>query len=130
MIRDPYVRLFLPYDARRDNARLRKACPDLQPFRGEGFSSDLGNQGTLSPALARQLLQCWSRLETVTLDGRPLTLDPLFYIDPGSGLHGRLAMIPISGLPPGRHQLVIRRIQIGGAEDKRGTKEYTIPFWK
>lgn len=131
MIVDPYIRLFLPYDVRRDNRRIRRLCPDLAPYRGEGLFKHPGSGKTIPEPILRRTMDCFARLQTVQLDGKPLTgVEPMLYVHPKTGVHGRLLMIPMAPLAPGRHELLIDRMQVPGAEDDRGTKSWTIPFWK
>jgi hypothetical protein len=64
-----------------------------------------------------------------------VALDPAvfeFGIEPGSGLEGIVAYIAVSGLAPGRHELVVlappRRSDSDAADPS--PVRHVIPFWR
>lgn len=112
-----WLKLFVPLHPARDNALMREHCPDaLQAGRGE-------------PAAA---LDCLMRLRPLALDGEPLQ-DVRYELgeDARSGLRGLVAMIPVAGLAPGRHEL---RIEVptppGSKPDPERDAPHRIAFWR
>lgn len=122
MIRDPYVRLFIPYLPDRDNPALER-CPGAAPApdRTPSAVSDR----------AAATLRCLAALHAVQLDGRPLPdLDFRFYTDPASGLLGILTYIPVAGLPRGRNVLSLESSPPPSDSARSGpATRTTIPFW-
>lgn len=101
VVRDPYVRLFVPYRPRRDDEALAQACPSVAPqLRRAG-----GDALTRADAA---LLACMSSVRAVSLDGRSVDPGFRFYTEPQSRLKGLLGYISTDGLAKGRHMLVVR----------------------
>jgi hypothetical protein len=127
----PYLRLFIPYDAREDNARMRELCPGVEPLRNEGFFF-LGKKKLESRRVA-ELAGCFDRLYQIQLDGRPVA-EPgfVFYRHPSGHIPGRLALLPLAELTPGRHLLTVRHTLLPGKtkEQDKDADEYFIPFWR
>lgn len=118
MVRDPYVRLFIPYRPRRHNPLIARRCRGVAPdARGEVA-------GTAA-------LECLSRLQPATLNGKPLQTPWRFYTQPNTGIRGIMTYIPTAGLPKGENVLTVE--QLPRLEPpKPGAKPrlpYTIPFW-
>jgi hypothetical protein len=114
VVRDPYVRLFLPFSPRRHNPAVAERCPGIPPA---GAAREVA------------VIRCLVDLQPVTLDGRPLG-DPgfHFYTDPGTGLRGLLAYVPTTGLRAGEHLLVVAPIPRAPGSDTQPPTQY-IPFW-
>jgi len=129
VIEGPYLRLFIPYDAREDNDRIRALCPGVPPLRQEGFF--FASKKKLPPARIAQLSSCLDKVYDVHLDGKRLE-NPgfVFYRHPAARVAGRLAMIPVGTLQPGRHLLTVRHAQLPGVKVDEEADEYFIPFWK
>jgi len=120
MVRDPYVRLFIPYRPRRHNALIARRCP--------GVGRDAPQTGAGNAAV----LRCLATLQPVTLNGRPLAPAFRFYTHPGTGFRGIVAYIPTAGLPRGENVLTVGPLAIPDptrAETARPEPPYTIPFW-
>jgi len=121
MVRDPYVRLFIPYRPRRHNELVARRCA------AEGVA------GTPRPATEggeAAVLRCLARLQPVTLNGRPVSAPFRFYTQPGTGVRGIAAYIPVAGLPKGENVLAVARLPV--LAPKPGEKPrppFTIPFW-
>ncbi|MBX6365854.1 MAG: hypothetical protein IRZ00_18555 [Gemmatimonadetes bacterium] len=117
IIRDPYLRLFVPYRPSRDDAALAASCPGLRA----GAAGQTGSSAPADGAAAR-VLACLARIHAVTVDGRPLdALEFRFYTEPGTGVRGTLGYIPTAGLSQGGHVL---RVRMG-----EGEPPVEIPFW-
>ncbi len=134
MLRDPYLRLFLPYDAYHDNNRLAEFCPEVEPFRADGDLLAAFLSRPTAPDARAAALGCFSRLWTVELDGRQIADLELWFADqPGNGGRGAITYLAIDQLPPGRHLLVIRKATT--ARDREHSRhnpehfEFYIPFW-
>ena len=51
--------------------------------------------------------------------------------DPASGLRGAVAMLPLRGLAPGRHELTIERLRSQNADpDAPAPAPHRIVFWR
>ncbi len=125
VVRDPYVRLFIPYLPRRDAAELQRCRAQRQPAQG---ASAIGNTGAV-PTAADVALTCLAAIHAVALNGRPAAgLEYRFYTDAASGLEGILTYIPVADLPRGRNVLTVRRPAEPDADDP-AAGSYSIPFW-
>ncbi|HEX2077362.1 MAG TPA: hypothetical protein VHG08_06620 [Longimicrobium sp.] len=105
VVREPYVKLFIPYAPRRHGEAFAEQCPGVRPLSRGGIRMDLA--GPPEAAQVRAVLDCWARLQPVTLNGRPLRPDFRFYTHPESGLRGILAYIPTAGLPRGENVITV-----------------------
>ncbi|HYO76384.1 MAG TPA: hypothetical protein VE010_07975 [Thermoanaerobaculia bacterium] len=128
-IEGDYLRLFVPYDAREDNKRIRAICPEVAPLRSEGFF--FASRDKLPAARIAELSGCFDKLYQIALDGNPLQ-NPgfVFYRHPAASVAGRLALIPASTLTPGRHLLTVRHAPLPGVKKDDEADEYFIPFWR
>ncbi len=130
VIEGDYLRLFVPYDAREDNKRLRALCPQVAPLRSEGFFFTR-RKLKLPEARVAELSRCFDRLYTITLDEKPLA-NPgfVYYRHPSGSVAGRLALIPMARLAPGRHMLAVRHTPLPGVKKDEEADEFFIPFWR
>jgi hypothetical protein len=134
IVSEPYVRLYLPYDARRDNLRLAEVCSDLDPFRGDGNLVAAMRRAPSTVKERTAALACFAKLWTVTLNGKTLNdLQLLFADDPQSGGRGVVVYLPTEDLPKGRNLLQVSKVT---TEEERSEKlhnpekfQYFIPFW-
>ena len=135
MVRDPYVRLFIPYEPDRHNPALASGCPGARPAHAPGLRLHTHPVDEPDPdQSAAVVLGCLARMHRVALNGRPRPdLELRFYTHPKSGLRGMIAYVPAQGLPRGRNTLTIQRIprpRAPGAEPpKKPLDPWTIPFW-
>ncbi|HET7464366.1 MAG TPA: hypothetical protein VFJ82_24115, partial [Longimicrobium sp.] len=74
IIRDPYVRLFVPYIPRRHNALIARRCPGVP---GAAVQDDRWREA---------VLRCMAQLQPVSLNGRPLAPAWRFYTQPATGI--------------------------------------------
>lgn len=135
IIRDPYVKLFIPYWPQRHNAAIRRACPDLKVLQKRGMQ--VGADPLLGDSLITPVLACLARIHDVKLDGAPQSLTFAFYENPRSGLKGILAYLPADSLARGRHVITVMPVpppklptdstRLANAWWKQ---PYQIPFWR
>jgi hypothetical protein len=129
VVHGPYLRLFIPYDAREDNDRLRALCPGLAPLRREGMF--LSARGKLPDARVAELAGCFDKLYQIALDGKPVQRPGfVFYRHPSGNIPGRLAMLPVNALAPGKHMLTVRHTPLPGGKKDERADEFYIPFWR
>lgn len=120
-VQGPWVELFVPLRPRRDAGALRTRCGDFEkPVPATG--TDL--------AAARQLRDCIAGLWRITLDGATLPVTDFDLARKGDQ-RGLLAMLPTSGLSPGRHQIVATRlpIKVAGEKARKPTPPRSLLFW-
>ena len=133
IIRDPYVKLFIPYLPERHNETLSVRCPELRPLQRAGFRFELPSGAPPDTNAVRLVLDCWTRLQPVTLNGQPHAPPFYVYTHPRSGARGIIAYIPTAGLPRGPNVLTIGRLPRVGmaARVTRGRPNvpYVIRFW-
>jgi hypothetical protein len=134
VIKDPYVRLFIPYFPRRYNATLAKACPSLKPLESRGLH--MGADPEVPDSLAVPVLACLTKVHNVKLDGAVIgNPDFSFYEQQSTGLKGIVSYIPVDSLARGRHTLEIMPVPptplpSDPAAAKTWKEPYVISFWK
>lgn len=133
VVRDPYLKLFIPYLPARHGEAFAEACPGARPLSPGGVRMD--DADPPDSAAVRAVLDCWARLQPVALDGRPLRPEFRFYTHPSSGIRGIVAYVPVQGLPRGEHLLTVgfaprtRALQQRRGAVPAGADRYYIPFW-
>lgn len=105
VVRDPYVKLFIPYTPIRHGAAFAEQCRQVEPLSRAGVRMDAADPP--QAAQVKAVLDCWMRLQPVTLNGAPVRPDFHFYTQPGTGLRGIIAYIPVAGLPPGQNVITV-----------------------
>lgn len=132
VVRDPYIKLFIPYYPRRHNPALRRRCPGVKPLQEEGLRFESPNESAPAAAATRQVLRCLAEIHRVTLDGRPVPgLEFQFATHPRSGLRGIVGYLPAAGLSPGSHLLRVEAAP--RPEPRKGDRPpdpYLIRFWR
>jgi hypothetical protein len=113
VVEGPYLELFIPFIARRHGAALQRACPQA-----------LGRGPERGPRL-----QCLARITAIQLDGVAVETSLLESTDPLTGQPGLLAMLPVVGLAPGRHELSLNEPD-WRVDDGEPPRRYRILFWK
>jgi hypothetical protein len=134
MVRDPYIKLFIPYTPVRHGEAFVDRCPQAPRLSRGGVRMNVDPPP--QPAQVRAVLECWTRLQPVTLNGQPLRAEFRFYTHPQSGLRGIMAYIPTAGLPRGENLLTVG-VSPRDSQDQRmservrgGAPEpHYIPFW-
>jgi hypothetical protein len=133
VVTDPYLRVFIPYDAERVNAAVPRVCPDVAPQRPAGFHIGRPRDAADTAAAGRgadAALACLARLHAITLDGRPVAgLRLRFTEHPQTGQPGLVGMLPLAGVAPGEHLLRVGRPPREGAQPA-GAAAFEIPFWR
>jgi hypothetical protein len=109
----PYVELFIPFLPRHHGPAMDAACPAALAVARE-------------PAATRARLDCLAGMTGLQLDGKPLRIAFDASNDAASGQPGMLAMVPVTQLAPGRHELSL----LSPARPGRTPKRYRIAFWK
>ena len=123
IIRDPFVRLFIPYSPRY-NSDLAEHCPDVEPIPKEGYFGD----ARPSEKIVGSALDCLGSYHLVFLNGKRLDLEFDFFTRAETGVRGIVTYIPTERLPRGRNALRIERVAVEEEEQEDKT-EYFIPFW-
>lgn len=116
VVRGPYLRLFIPYFPRRHAESMRSACPEMLRDDAE----------------PRARLACLQTLHAVAIDGTPVDVPFDAAEDPVTGQRGMLAMIPMTGIAPGRHELTVAPAPLDRerGEGAEPVEPYRIPFWR
>jgi hypothetical protein len=131
VIRDPYIKLFIPYYPRRHNPALAQRCTNVKPLREEGLRFE-GPNATAPPNDAtRKVLQCLAGIHRVSLDGTPVAGGQFqFATHPTTGVRGIVAYIPTAGLSPGSHLLRVEALpRPQPRKGERAPDPYLIRFW-
>ena len=136
VIRDPYVKLFIPYYPQRDNGAIARVCPSLRPLQDRGVQ--LGTDKPLPDSLTEPVLHCIAQMHDVKLDGAPMpNLDFAFYEQQESGLKGVIAYIPLDSSARGRHVLEVlptppATLPTDTAQLRTAAwkQPFVIPFWR
>ena len=128
VIRGPYLKLTLPYQARRHDALIERACPP----------TEIENE---SPAQRRELerrswqarADCFGGLFQIQLNGRALG-DLTFHRIQGvdDAVDGVVAMIDVRDLGPGRHILQLAHLDAArtDADPDDPPPPHLIEFWR
>jgi len=119
VVSGPLLRVFIPHQPQRDNGLARRLCalPD-------------GENRLRGAAAETAAVRCVGRLWKVTLDGKPVALEQFVAMERRDlEMRGLVGYLPLSALPPGRHDL---RLVWNPDGPDRGTarhRDYRIPFW-
>lgn len=132
ILRDPFIRLFIPYQPRADNSLIQKLCPDVTPLGHDGIDLTplLGSPETTDQQV-QENLACLVSLYTLSIGDQPLKdLDFEFYVDPQTEMRGVLTLIPLQGIPPGKHEVWLERAQTRAQKERQAKPlRIRIPFW-
>lgn len=133
VVRDPYVKLFIPYYPRRHNPAIEKRCPGVRPLKEPGLRfGDPRPDGQVSEGAAEAVLRCLAGIHRVSLDGKPLSGLPFhFYTHPKTGIRGIAAYIPAEGLARGSHLLRVEAVPRDEPKPEEPPPDpYLIRFWR
>lgn len=126
MVRDPYVRLFIPYRPRRHNELVANGCGPRDPAGPRRAAPSAPRPST--EAADRAVLACLIALQPVALNGLPVTAPFRFYTHPGTGVRGIVAYIPVQSLPRGENVLSVGKLPL--LDPKAAPRPpFSIPFW-
>ncbi|HET7232731.1 MAG TPA: hypothetical protein VFJ16_22155 [Longimicrobium sp.] len=120
IIRDPYVRLFVPYVPRRHNELVARRCPAVPAAAVRNAGWD------------QAVLRCLAALQPVALNGKPVGPAWHFYTQPETGLRGMIAYLPTAALPKGENVITVAQLpdpEAGPAARRNPDPPYRIPFW-
>jgi hypothetical protein len=132
IVRDPYVRLFIPYVPARDAYELAscRRARAAQAGRTVAGGTAAGVRAPAAPTAEEAAILCLGTIYDVKLDGhRVAGVDYRFYTDPTSGLQGLLGYIPTMGLPRGGNVLLVRRPRPDGDAGTPAPAPFVVPFW-
>ena len=131
VIRDPYVKLFIPYYPRRHNPFIEKRCPGVRPLREAGFRLESRSRDDKPQGSPEAVLRCLAGIHRVALDGKPIPSPSFhFYTHPKTGLRGIVTYLSTAGLSRGSHLLRVEAVP--RAEPEKGEPPpdpYLIRFW-
>jgi hypothetical protein len=134
IIKDPYVKLFIPYSPRRDNPAIASTCPTLKPIADRGLQ--IGADVSLPDSITVPVLSCIARMHAVSLDSAPRPdVEFSFYEHPTTGVKGVIAYIAVDSLPRGRHVIGVvptppTPLPKDSAVREDWKRPTLIPFWK
>lgn len=146
IVREPYVRLFIPYQADRHDDAVAATCPGMRPLEPRGLTLQrpagpaVRDSADVPAALAAaaaaesanaRVLACLAALHAVEVDGvsRP-ELRFRFAEHQRSGVAGITAFIPLAGLGPGEHVITVKQPpRSRRSTNVRPLEPYLIPFW-
>jgi hypothetical protein len=131
VIRDPYVRLFIPYLPARHNPAMAARCTGLAPLERRGARLVLPAQdAALTDSAAARALDCLAAMHAVKFNGTPGNARFRFASHPRTGMDGIVAYLPTAALPRGENVLTVmpppRR---PGSTNRRPLEASVIPFW-
>jgi hypothetical protein len=134
VITDPYVRLFIPYNADRHDPAIATSCPGAVPMRVGRLHVAEAVPAPQRPAAERAataVLACLARMHAVTLDGAPQDVQLRFFTHPTTGSRGMVAYLPTATLAPGPHTLtVMPPPRAPDSRNRTPLRPIEIPFWK
>ena len=117
LVRGPYLRVFIPYLPSRHTLAMQRRCPETLA------RDDAGGD--------RARLDCLAAILDLRVNGQPAGVPLDAAEDPQTGQRGMLAMVPVSALPAGRHDLnVTPPTETGREPVDEKTRPYLIPFWR
>ena len=132
VVRGDWLRLFVPFQPRRDPAALQATCgtPMLASPGPDVPENDMAR--VAADASRAWTLDCLARVYAPELDGTPV---PNLHFDVAederSGFRGVMAMIDVASLAPGRHELLVRRARSPkAAPDDPVPPPHRIVFWR
>jgi hypothetical protein len=144
VIKDPFVKLLIPYYPNRHNDLLRRACPDLPAIQASPMRLlDSGTLDSEAIELTRRNVECLGSLFRVSLDDQDLTT--IDWIPARIGLSrsvGLMAYLPTARLPRGRHDLVVSyprdEAQLAPDQEEQPflftedptDRVFHLPFWR
>ncbi|MFN7551499.1 MAG: hypothetical protein ACK59M_06775 [Pseudomonadota bacterium] len=123
VVRGPWLRLVIPYDAVRHNEAIGRDCPDA--------AADDDAKAEAEFARRARLLDCIARMHPLRLDGAPLADIEFSFHTAADGMRGFAVMIDVRGLAPGRHVLEVGRPTVErDARRDEPPQPYRIAFWR
>jgi hypothetical protein len=133
VIRDPYIKLFIPYYPRQHNPAIEKRCPGVRPLKEAGLRfEDPRSSAPETEGSAEAVLRCFAKIHRPSLDGKPLATLPFrFYTHPKTRLRGIVAYLPTAGLSRGSHLLRVEAVpRPKPGKGEKPPDPYLIRFWR
>ena len=138
IIRDNFLPIFISYKP-IDNKLIKKAYPDLEPLKNEGYNSELkisndaDNFGITDIEIEKdqkEMLKSMAALYEIYLNDS-LTQNPDFYFKThvNNKEKGLFTVIDIIDLPRGKNILKLKRVMFDGDKQTMGDLAI-VPFWK
>ena len=127
VVEGPTLRLFVPLPVEWTEEAVAERCPGLAPIADPGLRLSRPRDPSPEAADLEPVLACLAGLHEIELDGEPAAPPFFFHTEPGSGVRGLLARLPIEGLAPGPHLLTVARLRL--AEDERPPRRHHLRFW-
>jgi hypothetical protein len=130
-----WLELFVPFRTVSHPRAISANCPGVNADPVAG-SEDLHDATAVAAEAVRReaVLACIARLHPLAIDGQAVTdIHWDFHTEPVGELAGMLAMIDVRGLPPGRHELSIARLDTREPGEMASTSPpppWRIVFWK
>jgi hypothetical protein len=131
VIRDPYVKLFIPFQIRRHDPALKASCAGARPVHKRGLRVANSNlSGAPADTASERILQCIAAMHAVTVNGAAQKVRMRFATHPQTGIHGMVTYLPVAELPKGENVLVVMPPpRPPTSRNKRPLLPYIIPFW-
>jgi hypothetical protein len=133
VVTGPYLKLFIPYSPARMNRAMSERCPGLPVLGGTGLRMPSMDERIITDEAQGRVLECWSLLQPVKLNGAAIRPAFRFYTHPQSQRRGIIAYIPTEGMPRGENVLEVASIPrtTGPLARRRASRQpYVIPFWR
>ncbi len=138
IVRGPYLRLSLPYQARQHDALLAERCPTQEIESNEGADAEQRAEAQRAAWQAR--VTCFGQLFRIQLNGATQPNLEFHRMQGGEGiLDGVVTFIDVRGLREGRHTLrlehldssLVKTADDGGQAMPAETKPaHLIEFWR
>ena len=134
VIQGPYVRLRVPFVARRDEEPMRERCPALPEPGRRGLIGTSLSTPPPDPTEEEALIACMAGLWSVRLDGAPVHPDWVLDAGKGAGIDGLVAYLATQALAPGAHLIEVSQAWRDEDEAAAPGKEpqlrrHFIRFW-
>jgi hypothetical protein len=133
VVTGPFLKLFIPYSPTRMNRAMKDRCPGLPVLGGTGLRMPVMDDRVITDEAQARVLECWSRLQPVKLNGAAIRPAFRFYTHPQTQRRGIIAYIPTDRMPRGENVLEVGSVpRTTGAPARRraSLKPYVIPFWR
>ncbi len=117
IVTGPYVRLELPWVARRHGDRLGELCEGEEAIGSRGLTESRSTSTPADAAAIDTVLECMGRMWTVELDGRPVDIEWDFRWEPGRGVTAVVGYIATAGIDAGAHTLVVSEEETADPDD-------------
>ncbi|WP_420579694.1 hypothetical protein [Reichenbachiella sp.] len=139
MVNQPFVKLFLRYDA-ADNSMIQSHCADYIPEKEDGLNWKLDmileggslniNSRKNSPEEYAIILECLSNLFHISInDSLYQELNFRFYNHPDKNQKGLITVIPTHNFKIGENILEIKKVRLDSVQNRKLYDLATIPFW-